>query len=151
MRRAIGFLVFAVLLGGAIWLGLASQPDELAPLEKVGLAPDIPIPFARFNEFAGVHTSTFSFRPLANDLSREGKELFAHFRKAMPREEWNLVVVDRASDGAWAQVWSKEGRLVQLTYGPELRGSEVELIVEQCPPDPPGMCDVAVLHPFEED
>ena len=153
MRRVFGFVAFAFLLGGAIWLGLTATEgtEHGESFERFGLPDDVPIPFHRFHELAGVGggRSAISFRPLERrDLTHEASELLEYFRKAMRSNGWESLDEKVAPDGAWTAGWTKDQRVVRLTFGPELLGGEVSLIVEQCPPDRRGPCNPSALHPL---
>ena len=162
-RRLIFNAVFAMLLFVACESadqlnseGRSPRPAGSDPLRDPDFFPaparDIPRPPRELGVFhlGGNGTTWFASPDPKNVSKRFARELFISYRSAMGSQGWRLADQEIAKDGAWTAAWTKRDRIARLTFGPELRGDRVSLIVEMCPPLRVGYCNPGTLHPMSE-
>lgn len=119
-----------------------------------GLASDVPIPPEEFGLHGGRGGAppVVYFRPDPEDVSRQlAQDLLNFYESALADTGWMRTDREVAVDGAWTAAWAKGDRLLRLTFGPEVMGGIVHLVLEQCPPLTQGSCSEGRLFPLSAD
>jgi hypothetical protein len=124
--------------------------DQASLRERLLLADDIPLPpDESFRIGAGIEGSVLDFGPMRRyEWASFGPDVLTYYQGALEGEGWELLDKEVADDGAWTAGWSKDERMLRLTFGPRVLSSNPTLRLERCPPLTPGNCGPGTLNPM---